>query len=98
LDFSSEQQSYFPPKTGQSRLIESALGGQRSLETKATPAAPAAEARPLTDMWYPGLSDFKGMTASDFCERYEAKLQERKGINKKRADTQMLGVKRPIYI
>ena len=50
--------------------------------------------RPLTDMWYPGLSDFRSMLQSDFEERYEAKLKERQGSpvkKKRRADTQMIG-------
>ena len=27
--------------------------------------------RPQSDMWYPGLTDFKAMVASDFEERYQ---------------------------
>jgi hypothetical protein len=61
-------------------------------EIKQTPKLEAN--RPLTDMWYPGLSDFRGMLQSDFEERYEAKLKERQGSpikKKRRADTQMIG-------
>ena len=43
-------------------------------EIKQTPKLEANN-RPLTDMWYPGLSDFRGMLQSDFEERYEAKLK-----------------------
>lgn len=30
--------------------------------------------RPQSDMWYPGLTDFKAIIASDFEERYQHKL------------------------
>jgi hypothetical protein len=87
-----------PPKTGYqvSRFIDSAIGAPRSVmqdEIKQTPKLEANN-RPLTDMWYPGLSDFRGMLQSDFEERYEAKLKERQGSpakKKRRADTQMIG-------